>query len=76
MPPEFRDVGPQIGPVEILGHLDAEDLLNKAPSCQRAIALFEVCQFGSSGDVSLAAIVTHKCEGDFLGKLNAAQKRA
>ena len=59
-----------------LDHQEIEDLLNKAPSCQRAIALFEVCQFGSSGDVSLAAIVTHKCEGDFLGKLNAAQKRA
>ena len=29
-----------------------------------------------SAYVSLAAIVTHKCEGDFLGKLNAAQKRA
>jgi 2-keto-4-pentenoate hydratase len=39
-------------------------------------ALFEICQFGASGDVSLGAIVTEKCEGDFLSKLNAAQRRA
>ena len=59
-----------------LDHQEIEDLLHKAPSCQRAGALFESCQFGTSGDVSLGAIVTGKCEGDFLGKLNAAQRRA
>jgi hypothetical protein len=59
-----------------LDHQEIEDLLRKAPSCQRAGALFESCQFGASGDVSLGAIVTEKCEGDFLGKLNAAQRRA
>ena len=59
-----------------LDHQEIEDLLRKAPSCQRAGALFESCQFGTSGDVSLGAIVTEKCEGDFLGKLDAAQRRA
>jgi hypothetical protein len=59
-----------------LDHQEIEDLLHKAPSCQRAGALFESCQFGASGDVSLGAIVTEKCEGDFLGKLDAAQRRA
>jgi hypothetical protein len=59
-----------------LDHQEIEDLLRKAPSCQRAGALFEICQFGASGDVSLGAIVTEKCEGDFLSKLNAAQRRA
>jgi hypothetical protein len=59
-----------------LDHQEIEDLLRKAPSCQRAGALFESCQFGASGDVSLGAIVTGKCEGDFLGKLDAAQRRA
>jgi len=57
-------------------HKEIEDLLGKAPSCQRALALFEICQFGASGDVSLGAIVTHKCEGDFLTKLNSTQRRA
>ena len=60
----------------MLDHKEIEELLNKAPSCQRALALFEICQFGSSGDVSLGAIVTHKCEGDFLSKLNGTQRRA
>jgi hypothetical protein len=59
-----------------LNHQEIENLLRRAPSCQRAIALFEICQFGSSGDVSLGAIVTKKCEGDFLSELSAAQRRA
>jgi hypothetical protein len=59
-----------------LDQQEIEDLLRKAPSCQRAGALFESCQLGTSGDVSLGAIVTEKCEGDFLGKLNVTQKRA
>jgi len=58
-----------------LNHQEIENLLRRAPSCQRAIALFEICQFGSSGDVSFGALVTHKCEGDFLSKLTAAQRR-
>ena len=57
-------------------HREIEDLLRKTPSCQRAGALLEICQFGASGDVSLGAIVTEKCESDFLRKLNAAQRRA
>ena len=59
-----------------LDHKEIEELLGQAPSCQRALALFEICQFGASGDVSLGAIVTHKCEGDFLVKLNGTQRRA
>ena len=57
-------------------HQEIEELLGKASSCQRALALFEICQFGASGDVSLGAIVTHKCEGDFLTKLSSRQRRA
>jgi hypothetical protein len=59
-----------------LDRQEIEDLLRQAPSCQRGITLFEICQVGSSGDVSFGAIVTEKCEGDFLSKLSAAQKRA
>lgn len=55
---------------------EIEDMLRKASSCQRAVAVFEICQFGSSGDVGLGAAVTEKCEADFLGKLSAAQRRA
>jgi hypothetical protein len=58
-----------------LNHQEIENLLRRASSCQRAIALFEICQLGTSGDVSFGAIVTEKCEGDFLGKLSAAQRR-
>jgi hypothetical protein len=50
------------------------DLIRQAPSCARGVALFEICQFGSSGDVGLGAAVTAKCEGDFLQKLSAVQK--
>ena len=57
--------------------LDAiADLIRQAPSCRRAIALFEICEFGASGDVALGAAATEKCEGDFLAKLSPAQKRA
>jgi hypothetical protein len=59
-----------------LDHQEMEDLLRKAPSCRRAGALFEVCQSGASGDVSLGAIVTAKCEGDFLNRLSASRRRA
>lgn len=59
-----------------LDHQEIEDLLRQAPSCQRAMASFEICQFGGGGDVSLGAVVTEKCEGDFLSKLGAAQRRA
>jgi hypothetical protein len=38
--------------------------------------VFEACEFGASGDVALGAATTEKCEGDFLGKLSPAQKRA
>jgi len=53
-----------------------ESLLRQTPSCQRAVALFKVCEFGSSGDVSLGAAVTQKCKADFLSKLSVVQKRA
>ncbi len=59
-----------------LDHQEIEELLRQAPSCQRAVAVFEICQFGSSGDVGLGAVVTEKCEADFLGKLTPAQRRA
>jgi hypothetical protein len=38
--------------------------------------LFTDCEFGTSGDIALGAAVEKKCERDFLGQLEAAQKRA
>jgi hypothetical protein len=57
--------------------LDAiEKLIRVAPSCRRAVTIFETCEFGTSGDVSLGAAVTEKCEADFTSKLSDAQRRA
>jgi hypothetical protein len=50
--------------------------LNEAPSCDRAMEIFAACEFGASGDVGLGAVVEKKCEGDFLSRLKAPQKRA
>jgi hypothetical protein len=50
--------------------------LNEAPSCDRAMKVFEACEFGASGDVQLGAIVEKKCEGDFLVRLKDPQRRA
>ena len=54
---------------------DREALIRKAPSCDRAMETFGDCAFGASGDTGLGQIVTEKCEGDFLQKLSAGQRR-
>jgi len=55
---------------------EIEDLVRKSPTCRRSVAVFELCEVGTSGDLRLGAAVTEKCEADFLGKLTAAQRRA
>jgi hypothetical protein len=52
------------------------DVISASPGCERAMKLFQDCEFGSSGDIALGAAVEKKCEGDFLGRLRAPQKRA
>jgi hypothetical protein len=37
--------------------------------------LFKACAFGAGGDTGLGAIVTEKCEGDFLARLSKAERR-
>jgi hypothetical protein len=59
----------------VLGLDPIADLIRQAPSCRRAMALFELCEFGTSGDIRLGAAVTRKCERDFLASLSAPQKR-
>jgi hypothetical protein len=51
-------------------------VLNEAPSCDRAMKVFEACEFGASGDVELGAIVEKKCERDFLARLKDPQRHA
>jgi hypothetical protein len=60
----------------VLGFEDVEKLLTAAPSCDRAMALFEACSFGSSGDVGLGQVVTKKCEVAFLDRLSKSARRA
>jgi hypothetical protein len=52
------------------------DTINAAPGCERAMKLFEACEFGTSGDLHLGAAVEKKCEGDFLSRFKAPQKQA
>jgi hypothetical protein len=52
---------------------DIVEALNGSPDCDRAMRVFEACEFGASGDVRLGAIVETKCEGDFLARLKAPQ---
>ena len=46
------------------------------PGCDRAMKVFEACEYGASGDVQFGAAVEKKCEGDFLARLKAPQKQA
>jgi hypothetical protein len=57
-------------PSEIIEVIDA------ASGCDRGMKIFEECSLGTSGDIQLGAAVEKKCEGGFLGKLTAPQKRA
>lgn len=49
-------------------------MINAAPGCERAMKVFEACEYGTSGDIHLGAAVEKKCEADFLKRLKAPQK--
>ncbi|MGH7880785.1 MAG: hypothetical protein ACREQD_15005, partial [Candidatus Binataceae bacterium] len=55
---------------------EQQALLSKAPSRGQSMKLFEACQRGSSGDISLGEIVIKKCEDTFLGKLSKSKHDA
>jgi hypothetical protein len=50
--------------------------INAAPGCDRAMKIFEACEFGASGDVQFGAAVEKMCEGGFLEQLAAPKKLA
>jgi hypothetical protein len=49
--------------------------LSEAPGCERAMKVFEACEYGTSGDIRFGALVETKCERDFLPRLTALQKQ-
>jgi len=53
-----------------------EAAIQKAVSCEESMETFQACAYAASGDVPLGQAVIRKCEGDFMNKLNASQKRA
>ena len=54
---------------------DVVAAMEKAPSCSRAMQIASACSSGATGDVGLTDAVEARCEADFLGRLNARQKR-
>ncbi len=52
------------------------ELLDRAPTCDASLALFQACAYGASGDVGLSEVVIGKCERDFLTRLSRPQRRA
>jgi hypothetical protein len=50
--------------------------IGAAPSCDRAMKVFEACALGASGDVQFGEAVEQKCEQGFLAKIKPPQKRA
>ena len=61
-------------PVERSGET-ISDAIEKAPTCDAAQKVFEACAYVASIDTQFGAIVTEKCEKDFLAKLSAAQNK-
>jgi hypothetical protein len=55
---------------EIVAAIDA------SRGCERAMKIFQDCEFGASGDVQLGAAVEKKCEADFLAHLKPPQEQS
>jgi hypothetical protein len=71
--------GPALGAICLHKSMTREeivDVINASPGCERAMKLFQDCEFSTSGDIALGAAVEKKCERNFLARLKAPQKRA
>src|ERR1019366_2570547 len=55
---------------------DIVDTIKATSGCERAMKVFQDCEFGTSGDLRLGATVENKGERDFLGRLGAQEKQA
>jgi hypothetical protein len=49
--------------------------IEKAPSCDAAMKVFEACAYVANIDVQFGATVREKCEAGFLSKLSAARRK-
>ena len=70
--------GPALGAVcldKSMTRDEIVDAINATPGCARAMKLFQDCELSTGGDTELGAAVEKKCEGDFLSRLKAPQKR-
>jgi hypothetical protein len=52
-----------------------EEAARTAPSCERSFQTFASCSSGAGSDVGVGAVVTSRCEADFLAKLSSTQRR-
>ena len=52
------------------------EVIGAAPSCERAMKIFQDCQMSTSGDIHLGEAVEKKCEADFLARLKPPRKAA
>lgn len=74
----FLVTASSLSATELCPSLDAEEIekaLAEAPSCERSMELFRACSYGAGGDTGLGAIVTEKCEADFLPRLSRSERR-
>jgi hypothetical protein len=61
-------------PAKSTGMDDIVAEIDAAPGCERAMQVFQACEYGSSGDTRFGAAVEKKCEGDFLAGLKSPRK--
>jgi hypothetical protein len=52
-----------------------EEAARTAASCERSFQILVSCSSGAGSDVGVGAVVTSRCEADFLTKLSSTQRR-
>jgi hypothetical protein len=67
---------PEECPAKTRAMEDIIAVLNEAPGCDRAMKVFEACEYVASADVQFGAVVEEKCEADFLTRLKPTETQA